>query len=411
MFDKTIVIVTPWFGAFAGGAEYLARGMAREFNRRGIRTIVFTTCSLSPYDSWWEDRHAPGVYDVEGVETRRFATDKVSLPYHEVIEKLENRSELTAENEKNFYQYGINSHELVEALAGIVDGDYEILALPYFHGLTYSVLNKYPGKISLIPCFHDEPQFYWSTTEDMLRHARHIFYNSVEEKTMTTRRYGHTIGRSVVEGVVTGVGVELASDHNGSGWDQLELPADYFVYVGRKDRGKNVARMCEWFLSYKQIFRSEARLVILGGGDSSLVPANESIVDLDFVSETTKQRVIGGAKALINLSENESFSIVIMEGWLLGVPAVVSARSAAMKGHVRRCNGGLYVENEDEFAAALDFLERNDAIRRKLAANGQAYVAQNFSYDLVLASYCESFTASVDESRAMAAEANADVVC
>jgi len=76
MFDKKIIIVTPWFERFAGGAEQLARGMAREFNKRGLPAMVFTTCSLSPYDSWWEDHYQPGVYDVAGIETRRFATVK-----------------------------------------------------------------------------------------------------------------------------------------------------------------------------------------------------------------------------------------------------------------------------------------------------------------------------------------------
>ena len=38
MFNKKIGIITPWFGRFAGGAELLARGMARELNKRGVRT-------------------------------------------------------------------------------------------------------------------------------------------------------------------------------------------------------------------------------------------------------------------------------------------------------------------------------------------------------------------------------------
>lgn len=88
MFNKKIGIITPWFGDFAGGAELLARNMARELNARGINTIVFTTCSKSPYDSWWHDHHEPGVYHVDGIETRRFATGKIREPYDSVIGKL-----------------------------------------------------------------------------------------------------------------------------------------------------------------------------------------------------------------------------------------------------------------------------------------------------------------------------------
>ena len=76
MFNKKIVVITPWFGSFAGGAELLARGMSRELNKRGVETIVFTTCSRSPYDSWWQDHYPPGTYDVDGIKTLRFATGK-----------------------------------------------------------------------------------------------------------------------------------------------------------------------------------------------------------------------------------------------------------------------------------------------------------------------------------------------
>src|SRR6266436_6600564 len=165
MFDKKIIIVTPWFERFAGGAELLARGMAREFNKRGLPAMVFTTCSSSPYDSWWDDHYQPGVYDVAGIETRRFATTKSRGRYETVIGKLRRETRLTATDEQDFFDYGINSTDLVKALGQYVDGNYEIIALPYFHGLINSVINEYPGKISLIPCFHDEPQFYWGTTE------------------------------------------------------------------------------------------------------------------------------------------------------------------------------------------------------------------------------------------------------
>src|ERR687895_532729 len=98
MFDRKIIIVTPWFERFAGGAELLARGMAREFNKRGLAVMVFTTCSRSPYDSWWEEHYEPGVYDVAGIETRRFATGKERTRYEAVIGKLQSGANLTTQD-------------------------------------------------------------------------------------------------------------------------------------------------------------------------------------------------------------------------------------------------------------------------------------------------------------------------
>jgi glycosyltransferase involved in cell wall biosynthesis len=387
VFNKKIIIVTPWFGGFAGGAELLARGMACELNKRGVATMVFTTCSASPYDSWWEDYYEPGIYTIAGVETHRFATVKAQSRYEAVIGKMRKGENLTAGDEQDFFTYGINSETLIDALGSYLNRDYELLALPYFHGLTHSAINSYPGKISLTPCFHDEPQFYWETTGTLLRNAKHVFFNSAEEKQMTIKQYGRSVGRRIVESVVAGVGVELNAGVEDELAIQERLPESYFVYAGRKEVGKNVHLLCQWFAGYAEKFNSKAKLILIGGGDKSLVPSSDYFIDFGFVSEGMKQQLIRHSRGVINLSENESFSIVIMEGWLLGVPAIVSDGCAVTKNHVRRCDGGLYVASGDEFALALKYLEENDDARSQLAANGQRYVSREFSFDAVLYRY------------------------
>ena len=214
MFNKEIIIVTPWFGEFAGGAERLARGLAVELDKRGVRTKVFTTCSRSPYDSWWEDFYAQGTSDEAGIEVHRFATGKENAGYVAAIESLQNGRELTPQEREDFFVDGINSHELTEALERYVTDDYEIIALPYFHGLTHSVVNRYRGKISIVPCFHDEAQFYWEATQKLLAAAKHIFFNSIEERDMAIKRYGASLGRKIVESAVTGVGVATGAPYS-----------------------------------------------------------------------------------------------------------------------------------------------------------------------------------------------------
>ena len=388
MFDKELVVVIPWFGRFAGGAESLARGLAREFNRRGVKTIVFTTCSSSPFESWWEDHYEAGTSHMNGTEIRRFATDTSKTGYLEGLKKIQAGTNLTPTEQTEFFSDSINSSALIAAVAPLLNEEHEIVALPYFYGLTHSLLERYPGKVSLIPCFHDEAEFHWELTGRLLRNAKYIFYNSPEEKELTIRTHGARVGRRVVEGIVTGVGVELDSAHRHDN-GLPDLPSDYFVYAGRKEKGKNVPLLCEWFSAYAAASHDDTKLVFIGGGDDSLVPRNHRFLDLGFVSEAEKRQIIGGAKAMLNLSEKESFSIVLMEGWLSGVPVVVSANSPVMKGHVQRCNGGLYVANQDEFAAALQLLENDEAKRQRLALNGQTYVGENFGFDRVLARYLD----------------------
>jgi glycosyltransferase involved in cell wall biosynthesis len=388
--QEQIVIVTPWFDGFVGGAGTLAKGMAYELNRRGVDAKVFTTCSLSPYDDWWRDHYPAGRSDVAGIETHRFPVNRVRAPYDATIRKIAKGTPLTHADEQNFFQYGINSDGLVAALAKMLGDDHEVLALPYFQGLTHAAINNYPGKISLIPCFHDEPQFYWNTTKDLLANAKHIFYNSHEEKEMTIREYGRTVGRRVVEGVVTGVGVEVSPADDAAN-DKSSLPQSYFVYAGRKERGKNVPLLCEWFLEHVRETGTQTKLVFIGGGEKELLPRSRQILDLGPVSEVTKRRVLQGAKALINLSTNESFSIVMMEAWLAGVPVIVSARCAVTTGHVRRSQGGLFADSRKEFSAGLALLESNEQIRASLGVNGKYFATRQFSHDVVLKKYLDVF--------------------
>ncbi|HXQ72404.1 MAG TPA: glycosyltransferase family 4 protein [Pyrinomonadaceae bacterium] len=393
MFERKIGIITPWFGRFAGGAELLARNMARELNKRGVETIVLTTCSRSPYDSWWQDADEPGVYEVEGVKTFRFPTNKIREPYDSAIKKITRGKELSVQEQRDFFHFGLNSDVLVQAVRNYLNDGYQLIALPYFYGLTHSVVSEYWQQISLVACFHDEPQFYWSATEQLLANSKQIFFNSLDEKELTIRHYGRRTGRSVVEGVVTGVGVELPLTEEELQDKPREAPDNYFIYAGRKERGKNVHLLCEWFDDYTRRFNRHAKLVFIGGGDKSLLPDNGVYIDFDFVSETRKLQLIGGSKGLINLSDNESFSLVIMEGWLSGVPCVVSANCAVTRNHVRRSNGGLFVSSSDEFCLALNYLEDNDAKRTELAANGREYVAREFSFDAVLSRYLEALDA------------------
>ena len=390
MSERKIGIVTPWFGRFAGGAEWLARSMARQLNKRGVETIVFTTCSRSPYDSWWEDAEEPGVRDIEGIKTHRFATNKSREPYDAAIKKLTRGKELSAKEQREFFHFGVNSDALVHALGDYLTGDYEWIALPYFYGLTHSVVNAYPGRISVVPCFHDEPQFYWTATEQLLKNAKQIFFNSWDERELTVRQYGRRAGRRVIEGVVPGVGVELPVSEAELRERPPDVPESYFIYAGRKERGKNVHLLCEWFGDYTRRFGRGTKLVFIGGGDKSLLPKNDNYIDFDFVSETRKFQLTTHAKAIINLSDNESFSLVIMEGWLCGVPCVVSANCAVTRNHVRRSNGGLAVSNSDEFCLALKYLEDNESNRRELAANGREYVTREFAFDVVLSKYLEA---------------------
>lgn len=384
--DK-IIIVTPWFGEFAGGAEVLAKTLALEFNNRGMETLVFTTCCKSPYSSWWDDYYKEGECDVYGLKTFRFSVNDTKKAYQDALgHYIHHNDKMTEERYKNFFIAGINSDSLVRALSPYLDDGYEVIAMPYYQGLTHSVVNAYPNRVSITPCFHDEEPFYWKPVEVLLNNAKHIFYNTYEEKQLTIKNYGHTCGKKIIDSVVAGVGVEPLG--NGDNFTKnMYIPDKYFMYMGRKEEGKNVHILIDWFTQYIESIDSSVKLIFIGGGDTTLVPKNDNFIDYGFVEENEKNILLKNALALINLSENESFSIVIMEAWLNKTAVIVHGNCEVTKGHCIRSNGGLYPSNIDEFCACLKYLNDNELDTQQMGKNGGFYVEQNYTHDIVLEKY------------------------
>ncbi len=382
-----LIIVTPWFGEFAGGAEVLAKSLAIEFNHRGIETLVFTTCCKSPYADWWHNDYEEGEYEVYGLQTFRFSVNNTKALYDDALDGfIHHKDKMTKERYENFFLAGINSDNLVQGLSQYIDNGYEVIAMPYYQGLTHSVVNAYPHKVSITPCFHDEEPFYWKPVETMLKNAKYIFYNAEEEKELTIKNYGKIIGKKLIESTVTGVGIERITLQKTT-TSRLSVGNDYFIYMGRKEEGKNVHLLIQWFLSYIQKQDNELKLIFIGGGNASLIPSHKKFIDYGYVSESDKQYLLKNAKGLINLSENESFSIVLMEAWLSKIPIIVHGDCAVTKGHAIRANGGLFPQNKEEFILCLDYLLNNKDDAYSMGINGFNYVTDNYTHDMVLEKY------------------------
>jgi glycosyltransferase involved in cell wall biosynthesis len=86
-------------------------------------------------------------------------------------------------------------------------------------------------------------------------------------------------------------------------------------------------------------------------------------------------------------SPYESLSIVLLEGFALGTPGLVNARSPVLADHARRSNAGLYYATAPEFAEALDLLVRSAGIRAALSERGRLYVREHHAWPAVLARY------------------------
>ena len=105
------------------------------------------------------------------------------------------------------------------------------------------------------------------------------------------------------------------------------------------------------------------------------------------LDDDAKWSALAGAEVLVNPSANESFSIVLLEAWSVGTPALVNARCGATSEHVRRSRGGLAFAGYAEFEAALDALVDASPLRTAMAESGRAYVERLFAWPVVTERY------------------------
>ena len=115
------------------------------------------------------------------------------------------------------------------------------------------------------------------------------------------------------------------------------------------------------------------------------IPDHPLVRRLGFVSEAARGWLLSNATALIVPSPYESLSLVLLDGWNHGLPALVNGRCAVLEGQTRRANGGLWYRNYDEFAAGLSWLLGHTVSACQLGRQGQMYVNRQYRWPQVMA--------------------------
>ena len=154
------------------------------------------------------------------------------------------------------------------------------------------------------------------------------------------------------------------------------------LYLGRIDPNKGCQALIRHFLRYAELGR---RVTLVMAGPASMpIPAHPLIRPLGFVDEAVREALLARARALIMPSPFESLSMVLLEAWNHGLPALVNARCKVLRGQVQRADGGLYYRNTTEFIAALDYLLEHPEAARTLGRQGLAYVDREYRWPIVM---------------------------
>ena len=231
----------------------------------------------------------------------------------------------------------------------------------------------------LIPCLHDEHYAYQPVFKVLFERVGGLVFNAQPEKELALKLYG-TAGLEEKSAVV-GMGFDAPQALAGGRAILERAKAPYLLYSGRKEQGKNLDLLLDYFAKSAL---PGVELILIGSGKVDFLDRlPEGVRDLGFVSEEEKQALMQNALALVQPSTNESFSIVLMEAWLQGAPAIVNGLCPVTRFHAVESGGGLFFENAAEFKAVVEQLRDSAALRRQLAVCGKRYVEEQYSWPAV----------------------------
>lgn len=168
-----------------------------------------------------------------------------------------------------------------------------------------------------------------------------------------------------------------------TGHHPVPFAAREFVFVGRFVPKKNLLRMIEAYGAYvRQAGAAAHRLRLVGAGP--LEPAMRDLIDrlgigqwvhfAGFLPDSAVSPVLASALALVLLSTEEQWGLVINEAVALGVPVIASFAVGAGDALVRSGRNGYLVESGavEGMAAAMAQIASSAAQWQRMAAGSEA---------------------------------------
>lgn len=389
---KKIGFVIPWYGDnIPGGAEADLRGLAKNMKKRNIEVEILTTCVKEFMSDWRKDYHKPGVTTEGGLTVRRFPVRPGDMgAFGEVNYKLmKGLHILSSKEEKTFVEENVNSPALYEYIREHKN-EYSVFAfIPYMFGTTYFGVQECLEKAVLIPCFHDEAYTYMKSFRKVYSKVAGMAFHAKPEYELTCKLYD----MEHVKSLIVGGGMDVDLEYDAERFrKKYGIEEPFILYAGRKDVGKNIYTLLDYFREYKYRKETDLKLVLLGGGEIDIPKEmQDEVIDLGFVPMQDKYDAYAAAELLCQPSKNESFSIVIMESWLCERPVLVCEDCAVTKNFAIESKGGLYFKNYYDFEGAVDYIIQNQEVANQMAQNGKRYVKENFSWDVVVSRYMEFF--------------------
>jgi len=388
--SKKLAFVIPWYGVnIPGGAEKATKDLAENLVSRDIHVEILTTCARDFYS--WDNYHEEGTYTINGIPVHRFRVRERNAPlFDQLNAKILQGGKLSLIEEYQFINEIINSNNLYRY---ITEHRKEFLFFftPYMFGTSYWGSLSYPENSFLLPCCHEEGYLHLSIYKHIFEQVNNIFFYSEPEKKLTEKYFN--LGN---KGRVLGLGVSDPPDFKkGIFREKFGISGEYMLSIGRKQPEKNTPVLIDYFQKYRKHNSGDLKLVFIGNGDLPEVDIDtDSIKDIGYTTEEEKYDAIENAVCLCQPSARESFSYVIMEAWMMKIPALVNEACDVTVHHCRQSNGGLYFSSYDEFNRCLNLFIESPELSKKMGENGYKYLKQNFTWPVIVDKFLQYLNSS-----------------
>ncbi len=377
------------FGAdIAGGSEGHCRVIAERLARQHDVTILTTTARDHVT---WRNEHPAGGSEIGPLHVRRFPVvrQRAIREFADVSEAVFSGNASAAVQTDWFRQNGPEAPALIDHLK-THGGDYDwILFWSFRYYQSFFGVPVVADRAVLLPTAEEDPAIRIGVLGAYFALPAGMVYLTPEEQALVERR----IAGRVPPSCTIGCGLDAPPPYDASALAAVGVTSPYVLYLGRVDPNKGCDTLLRFYRRWAAATGSRVPLVMAGPANMAM-PAHPSIRALGYVSAAVREALLAQASVLVVPSPFESLSMVLLEAWNHGIPALVNARCRVLEGQARRSGGALAYRNFDQFAAALGRLLDRPELARQLGAAGRGYVEQTYRWPTVMATL-ERFLATL----------------
>jgi glycosyltransferase involved in cell wall biosynthesis len=387
---KLACVVQRYGAEVTGGSERHCRVIAEQLASHHDVTVL-TSCAKDYVT--WRNVYPAGAARVGPVNLMRFpvARQRNLGRLADISKVVFTTRSSPEEQEQWFVENGPEVPGLIEHLRQHGAEYDRILFWTYRYYQTFFGLPLVADRAILVPTAEEDPLIWVDVIDRLFSLPIGYLFLTPEEAGLVQGR----ASRPLAPSSVIGCGIDPAPPHVK---DVDLLPAGvtdpFILYLGRIEPNKGCETLLEYFDKYLDSGGQPVQLV-MAGFPNMPIPSHASIKCLGVVDDAMRETLLAKARLLVVPSPFESLSMVLLEAWNQGLPALVNGRCAVLHGQVVRANGGLSYRYASEFAASLTYLLTNPDVARRLGRQGLAYIEQEYRWPRVMQKVEDFLTASI----------------